>query len=94
MEGFKNMIPPKAIVYRDGNKREIEAELLVPGDIIEIPNGAKIPADIRILDSWDMRVDNSSLTGESDPLLRSAECTNSDNPLETKNLAFFGTFCK
>lgn len=41
-----------------------------------------------------MRVDNSSLTGESDPLLRTVECTNKDNPLETDNLAFFGTLCK
>lgn len=40
-----------------------------------------------------MKVDNSSLTGESQLLLRSVECTN-ENPLETKNLAFFGTLCK
>lgn len=41
-----------------------------------------------------MKVDNSSLTGESLLLLRSPECTNQTNPLETKNLAFFGTLCK
>ncbi len=41
-----------------------------------------------------MRVDNSSLTGESDPLLRTVECTNKENPLETDNLAFFGTMIK
>jgi len=41
-----------------------------------------------------MRVDNSSLTGESDPLLRTVECTNKENPLETDNLAFFGTLVK
>lgn len=41
-----------------------------------------------------MKVDNSSLTGESLLLIRSSECTNEDNPLETKNLAFFGTLCK
>ena len=41
-----------------------------------------------------MRVDNSSLTGESEPLLRTIECTHPDNPLETKNLCFFGTLCK
>src|SRR5689334_15978372 len=41
-----------------------------------------------------MRVDNSSLTGESDPLLRTVKCTNENNPLETSNLAFFGTLCK
>lgn len=41
-----------------------------------------------------MRVDNSSLTGETDPLLRTVECTNLENPLETDNLAFFGTLVK
>ena len=41
-----------------------------------------------------MKVDNSALTGEADPLLRTTECTSPDNPLETKNLAFFGTLIK
>lgn len=66
----------------------------MPGDIIKMSMGEKIPADIRIIFSREMRVDNSALTGEVDPLLRSVECTHPDNPLETKNLAFFGTLCK
>lgn len=56
--------------------------------------GDKIPADIRILSCQEMKVDNSCLTGEVDPLLRKVECTNKENPLETANLAFFGTLCK
>src|SRR5690349_9055900 len=67
---------------------------LVPGDIIELKSGDRVPADIRIIFSQEMRVDNSSLTGESEPLLRTVECTNKDNPLETDNLAFFGTLVK
>lgn len=67
---------------------------LVPGDIVVVEFGKRIPADIRILESNEMKVDNSSLTGESLLLLRSPECTNPNNPLETKNLAFFGTLCK
>lgn len=47
--------------------------------------------DIRVLSSQSFKVDNSSLTGESEPLSRSPDCTH-DNPLETKNLAFFSTF--
>lgn len=70
------------------------AEKLVPGDILEIKMGDKIAADVRIIQSREMKVDNSALTGESDPLLRTVECTSLDNPLETKNLAFFGTLCK
>ena len=57
-------------------------------------SGDKIPADFRVFSCQEMRVDNSSLTGESEPLLRSIECTNPENPLETKNLCFFGTLCK
>jgi sodium/potassium-transporting ATPase subunit alpha len=53
--------------------------------------GDKIPADIRVVScSDDMKVDNSSLTGEPDALKRSPEFTH-NNPLETKNLCFFGT---
>ncbi len=67
---------------------------MVPGDIVELKGGDRVPADIRILFSQEMRVDNSSLTGESDPLLRTVECTHKENPLETDNLAFFGTLVK
>jgi sodium/potassium-transporting ATPase subunit alpha len=66
----------------------------VPGDILEIKMGDKFAADVRIIQSREMKVDNSALTGEADPLLRTVECTHPDNPLETKNLAFFGTLCK
>ena len=67
---------------------------MVPGDVIIIEFGKRIPADIRILESNEMKVDNSSLTGESLLLIRSIDCTSPGNPLETKNLAFFGTLCK
>ena len=53
-----------------------------------------MPADLRIFQSIEMKVDNSALTGEVEPLLRSPECTHPENPFETKNLAFFGTLCK
>ncbi len=59
-----------------------------------VKSGDKIPADIRILQSIEMKVDNSALTGESEPLLRTTDCSHPDNPMETSNLAFFGTLCK
>lgn len=55
--------------------------------------GDRIPADIRIVTSDEMKVDNSSLTGESEPLLRKRECTDPEKILETDNVAFFGTLC-
>jgi len=62
MAKFKNLIPLQAKVWRDGVKKSVDASLLVPGDIIEVDGGDKIPADIRILESKDMKVNNSSLT--------------------------------
>lgn len=94
MEGFKNMLPSTTKCLRDGKLTQLPAEKLVRGDIVEVISGEKVPADLRILTSIEMKVDNSPLTGEVEPLLRSPECTNPEEPFETKNLAFFGTLCK
>ncbi|KAL4501125.1 hypothetical protein ABPG73_013863 [Tetrahymena malaccensis] len=94
MESFKNFLPQQCTVIRDGENKSIDALKLVVGDVVLVKAGEKIPADIRILMSNEMKVDNSPLTGESEPLLRTTECTHPENPLETSNLAFFGTLCK
>ncbi|CAF4383839.1 unnamed protein product, partial [Adineta steineri] len=93
MESFKYLVPQAACVVRHGKSRNILPEHLVIGglDIIEIRRGDRIPADIRIIRANGLKVDNSSLTGESEPQSRGIEYTNED-PLETRNLAFFGTF--
>ena len=62
MARFKDFIPPKANVIRGGEKKVVDAVTLVPGDIIEVATGSKIPADIRVLSAQEMKVDNSSLT--------------------------------
>lgn len=90
MESFKNMVPQYALVLRDNQKVTLRAEELTLGDVVEVKFGDRIPADIRIVEAHNMKVDNSSLTGESEPQSRNAECT-AENPLETKNLAFFST---
>lgn len=90
MESFKNMVPQFALVLREGEKLTLRAEDLVLGDVVEVKFGDRIPADIRIIESRGFKVDNSSLTGESEPQSRSPEFTH-ENPLETKNLAFFST---
>ncbi|CAL1531777.1 unnamed protein product [Lymnaea stagnalis] len=90
MDSFKNMVPQNALVIRRGQKQCLLAEQLVLGDVVEVKFGDRIPADIRIISAHGFKVDNSSLTGESEPQARSSECTH-DNPLETKNLAFFST---
>ncbi|KAL3242224.1 hypothetical protein MRX96_021443 [Rhipicephalus microplus] len=92
MESFKNMVPQYAIVIRDGQKLHLPAEEVVVGDVAEVKGGDRIPADMRVIQAQGFKVDNSSLTGESEPQTRSPELTN-DNPLETRNLAFFSTNC-
>mgnify|MGYP001488474892 FL=1 len=94
MASFKNFIPLKTKCLRNGEWSDIPAANLVPGDIVEVKAGDKIPADMRILATQEMKVENSSLTGEPDALLRTVECTHPEHPLETCNLAFFGTLCK
>lgn len=71
----------------------MDATKLVVGDVVKVELGKKIPADLRIIDSVGMKVDNSSLTGETELLPRTPDGIN-DNPLETKNIAFFSTLCK
>ncbi|XP_061919871.1 sodium/potassium-transporting ATPase subunit alpha-3 [Entelurus aequoreus] len=92
MESFKNMVPQQALVIREGEKSQINAEEVVAGDLIEVKGGDRIPADVRVVSAHGCKVDNSSLTGESEPQSRSPDCTH-DNPLETRNVAFFSTNC-
>ncbi|CAI4223314.1 unnamed protein product [Auanema sp. JU1783] len=90
MDSFKNMVPTYALAYRDGQKKQIHTEELVVGDIVEVKGGDRVPADLRVISAFGFKVDNSSLTGESEPQSRSPDFTN-DNPLETRNVAFFST---
>uniref|UniRef100_A0A8D0HLC2 Sodium/potassium-transporting ATPase subunit alpha n=1 Tax=Sphenodon punctatus TaxID=8508 RepID=A0A8D0HLC2_SPHPU len=92
MESFKNMVPQQALVIRNGEKLSINAEGVVIGDLVEVKGGDRIPADLRIISAHGCKVDNSSLTGESEPQTRSPDFTN-ENPLETRNIAFFSTNC-
>merc|ERR1712226_91096 len=90
MESFKNLVPQYAVVRRNGEKITVKAAELTLGDIVDIKFGDRVPADLRVIEARGFKVDNSSLTGESEPQTRSPEFTN-ENPLETKNLAFFST---
>lgn len=90
LKEFRHFLPPKATVRRHGGQTfVIDASELVVGDIVEMRLGDKIPADIRILSSSRFTVDNSSLTGESEPIELDSDMTSAD-PLEASNLAFFG----
>merc|ERR1711899_613169 len=90
MEGFANLVPQYALAIRNGEKTNIKADELTLGDVIEVKFGDRLPADMRVIECRNFKVNNSSLTGESEPQARSPEYTH-ENPLETKNLAFFST---
>ncbi|KAM3922203.1 potassium-transporting ATPase alpha chain 2 [Leptodactylus fuscus] len=92
MASFNQMIPQQAVVTRNGEKLEVPATELVVGDLVDIKGGDRIPADLRLVYAQGCKVDNSSLTGESEAQPRSTEFTN-ENPLETKNIAFYSTIC-
>ncbi|CAH1262541.1 sodium/potassium-transporting ATPase subunit alpha-3-like isoform X1 [Branchiostoma lanceolatum] len=91
MDSFKGMVPEQALVIRGGEPLSVDTEHVVVGDLVQLKGGDRIPADVRVIEARSFKVDNSSLTGESEPQSRSPEFTN-DNPLETKNIGFFSTF--
>ncbi|HEX5308998.1 MAG TPA: cation-transporting P-type ATPase [Solirubrobacteraceae bacterium] len=91
VEALAAYMPQHATVLRDRAPRVIEATSLVPGDIVVLAEGDRIPADMRLL-SGALEVDLSTLTGESVPALRSAELQDSHVPrLAARDLVFSGT---
>ena len=68
MAQFENFIPPTAFVIRDGRETKIEAKLIVPGDVVVVKGGENIPCDVCIFKSNEMKVNNASLTGESEDI--------------------------
>ncbi|MDR7664715.1 cation-transporting P-type ATPase [Methanosarcina sp. Z-7115] len=90
MESFRQLLPPRAKVLREGKARDVLASELVAGDIILLEEGDKVPADGRLIETNSLKVDHSTITGEAEPQLRSLECTNSEI-LECRNMVFSGT---
>ncbi len=93
IEALKSMAAPYTTVVRDGKKGRIEAYQLVPGDIVFLEEGDKVPADGRLLQSLSLRIDESMLTGESFPVAKSANTqVPIDAPVaEMYNSVFSGT---
>lgn len=91
VQTLRGMLPAKAWVIRDGQQQHIARSELVPGDVLVLEEGEQVPADARLTEVSGMRVDNSSLTGESNPQRRTAEPITDGHPLEIANLTFAGT---
>lgn len=92
-EALKNILPSCARVIRDGNEQKILAEELVPGDIMLVEEGDKISADACLFSSSDLQINQSTLTGESNPVRKNHETPSKENisPLEARHLIFAGT---
>ena len=73
IEALQKMTPPKSKVIRDGITKEINAEELVPGDLIFLESGSYVPADCRIIESYNLKIEESSLTGETEAILKNAD---------------------
>ncbi|MFV0393686.1 MAG: cation-translocating P-type ATPase, partial [Coprobacillaceae bacterium] len=92
-DALKKMLPSYARVIRDGQEQQILAEDLIIGDIVLVEEGDKISADARLIESTDLQVNQSALTGESNPVRRNHEAVLEENltRFEVPNLIFAGT---
>jgi len=93
MAQFENFIPPIATVIRNGVEQQIDAKLITLGDIVVVKGGENIPCDIMVFKSNEMKVNNASLTGESEDINLDPDLEPLANIFETKNVGFFGTQC-
>ncbi len=92
MEALKKMVAYEARVLRDGSVKKIPIKELVPGDIIYIEAGDRIPADARLVEAINLETIESSLTGESHPVSKRTEALGDETPVaEQKNMVFMGT---
>src|SRR5450759_3615336 len=93
VESLAKILPRKARVMRNGEELEIDAEKLVPGDVIIFEAGNNVSADARLVEAMEMRVDNSALTGESEPQIRRSEGIDVEQAglADLPNLVFAGT---
>lgn len=93
INALRQLIPSYASVLRDGEKQRILAEELVPGDVISLAEGDRISADGRLVDEDELRVDQSTLTGESHAVLKIREAVLRPAPsrFEVRNLVFAGS---
>ncbi|MCZ7373039.1 MAG: HAD-IC family P-type ATPase [Candidatus Methanoperedens sp.] len=92
MEALKKMVAYEARVLRDKKVKKIPTRELVPGDIIQIEAGDRIPADARLVEAINLETNESSLTGESHTVSKSTGTLSEDTPVaEQKNLLFMGT---
>ncbi|WP_326751274.1 cation-transporting P-type ATPase [Streptomyces hirsutus] len=90
-ESLQAMVPHTCRVLRDGQRQELPAHDLVPGDIVVLEAGDAVSADCRLIEAHEVSVNNAALTGESDAVARTGEPVAASPVLEARNCVFMGT---
>lgn len=92
VRALKRLTEPRAHVVRDGVEKVIESRLLVPGDVVILESGVRVPADIRLFSATALQVDESLLTGESVPVLKQTAPVPESTPLADRvNMVYAGS---
>ena len=91
LAALKQLLPQQVDVRRDGVLQQISAAELVPGDIVQLAEGTKVPADCRVIESWGLRANLATLTGESYAKAIGADASSATSLLQANNLLFAGT---
>ncbi|TJY44150.1 HAD family hydrolase [Cohnella pontilimi] len=92
LEDLNRFQPSECTVLRGGHQERISAVGLVPGDLVMLEAGDRVPADLRIVRAWNLEVNEAALTGESLPIAKNESVVNEDRPLsERSNMLYMGT---
>ncbi len=92
LEAIRGMLSPHAQVLRDGRRQEIDAAELVPGDIVYLVSGDRVPADLRLIEVKSLKVEEAALTGESVAVEKQVDLVAADAPLgDRASMAWSGT---
>ncbi|HLH95916.1 MAG TPA: HAD-IC family P-type ATPase [Xanthobacteraceae bacterium] len=92
LDSIRNMLSAEARVVRDGEPRMIPAERIVPGDVVVLESGDKVPADLRLVDAKNLRTEEAALTGESVPADKTTDVVPANATVgDRENMAFSGT---
>ena len=92
LEALMSMVKTEATVVREGEKHQISSSNVVPGDVVLVQSGDKVPADLRLISIRELQIDESALTGESVPVVKEEWQLPSDTVLaDRRNLAYSGT---
>jgi magnesium-transporting ATPase (P-type) len=92
LDAIRGMLSPKAMVRRGGRRMEIGADGLVPGDVVLLASGDRVPADLRLLQAKNLRIDEAALTGESQPVEKTTQPVGRDDAIGDRYcMAYSGT---